>query len=177
MNLKISVKRFVQLGTGEMSYLWLRGGRRLWSKLLNFCFRKERQALPEIHDLEGVKHTLALVRWSPDTHGDWVQAQELTCGRKKGDCEDCAALAMALLKQTGGEGYLLSVILSPAEYSHAVCIFSSGETFNYFSNGLMKKSELRYIEDIVRSIANGHQLICWSMEDREGKIIQIKRGN
>jgi hypothetical protein len=158
------------------AYLWLRCGRRFWSLFINRFFRNQHEDLPKIQTLQDIESILNQVKWKPDTFGDWIQAPELTWGLKRGDCEDCATLAMVLLQQIGLEGYLLSVILSPSKYSHAVCVFSTGGTFNYFSNGLIKKSELRYIEDIARSIINGHKLICWSIENHEGKIIKIKRG-
>jgi len=108
-----------------------------------------------------------MVRWQDDAFGDWIQAPALTWGRKRGDCEDLAALAIALLGQIGIDGYLLSVILDPVIKSHAVCVFQDSEGFfngckfsrrvvyKVFSNQTLDDRNYDDILDIIEAAARG----------------------
>jgi hypothetical protein len=129
-----------------------------------------------VHSIPDIESVLKQVKWTPDILGDWIQNPELTWGLKRGDCEDMAVLAAALLEQISIKAWLLSVIVLPARYSHAVCVFPYSSAYSYFSNGIPAKTGFSSIEDIVKKIANGHNIVYWSLENDMGKIITIKRG-
>jgi hypothetical protein len=117
-----------------------------------------------------------MIEYKPDALVDWIQSPELTWGRKKGDCEDYAALAQKLLRQIGIEGYCLAVILKPAGFSHAVCVFRKDAKLSYFSNAHLIDTEYTSVTEIVSAITGKHTLVGWGIEDFEGHIARIKRG-
>jgi hypothetical protein len=156
------------------AWLWLRFGRRPWSRLINQFHRGDRQPLPLVQSIHNIESLLNQIKWTSDTFGDWIQDPELTWGLKKGDCEDMAVLAIALLKQSGIDGYLLSVILSPSKYSHAVCVFPQNNSYHYFSNSKLIENEYQTVYNIVKFIQGAGTLICWSLENAAGNNITIK---
>jgi hypothetical protein len=157
-----------------ISYIWLRYGRKHWSLLINLFFWKERQPLPSVSDLADIASALKTITWRPDRFGDWIQDPELTWGTKRGDCEDFAALAVRLMGRIGIEGYLLSVILHPLKYSHAVCVFRQGDRWVYFSNAQLIETDCQSDKDIVKIVANDHNIVCWSLENDKGEIIKCR---
>jgi hypothetical protein len=154
------------------SCYWLKYGRKLVSKLMNLLYPVD-QPLPLIKTLDGVQSCLEHIKYKSDTFIDWIQSPELTWHRRSGDCEDYAVLAIALLKQIGIEGQLLSVICEDKQLSHAVCIFLQDGEYFYFSNAKLIKTDKIRIEDIV-TLVGGNQIICWSLENISGKIMEIE---
>ena len=159
------------------SYLWLKHGRRIWSAILNW-WQRPITVIPKCRTLEDVEYCLNLIRWVKDGYGDWVQAPELTWWLRRGDCEDMARLAQALLDSAGIKAYLVSVILDPPTRSHAVCAFEYEGQNYYFDNQRLKT--FGYVFDLlnlVDLIVDGNRLVCWSVEDAKGKITEIHRGS
>ncbi|MDD4877140.1 MAG: transglutaminase-like domain-containing protein [Dehalococcoidales bacterium] len=156
-----------------LSCLWLKYGRKYWSRLVNL-FYSANQPLPSIITLTGVQTCLGHIKYKSDSFMDWIQSPELTWYRRSGDCEDYAVLAIALLKQIGIEGQLLSVICEDKQLSHAVCIFLQDGEYSYFSNSRLVTTDKTQVEEIVARIG-GNQVICWSLEDIAGNILVIKR--
>jgi hypothetical protein len=178
---------------------WLRYGRRYWSRLLNLFYRRHQQSLPAVQSIREVECVLKQIKWTPDRFGDWIQAPELTWGLKRGDCEDLARLAVELLKRGDIEGWLLSVILKPAGYSHAVCVFLNEGRWFYFSNSKLIETGYRElynkenyadelsrlvkskfptdeypnINNLVRLIQDKNTLVCWTMENNRGRIVRF----
>jgi hypothetical protein len=157
------------------AYLWLRCFRRPWSQFLNWMWKSECRPLPRVNNLFHIQQALKLIGHKSDRYGDWIQKPELTWGRKKGDCEDLARLAQALLAKIGVQSFLLSVILKPGKYSHAVCVYQD-VAWRVISNGILNPHGYEDLEEIIKSVAGKNKLTCWSLEDQNGKIIQIKRG-
>ncbi len=156
--------------------LWLRFLRRPWSRLINRFYPGKRRRLPAVATLRDIEAVLAQIRWTPDSLGDWIRDPELTWGKKQGDCEDMAVLVMELLKQTGIQGRLLSVVVRPARYSHAVCVFSLNGKYHYFSNSKLIENEYQTVYNIVKFVQGTRFLVCWSLENSAGKTITLKRG-
>ena len=156
------------------SYYWLKYGRKLVSKLMNLLYPVD-QPLPSIITLTGAQSCLEHIKYKADSLIDWIQKPELTWHRRSGDCEDYAVLAIALLKQIGIEGQLLSVICEDKQLSHAVCIFLQDGEYSYFSNSRLVTTDKTQVEEIVARIG-GNQVICWSLEDIAGNILLIERG-
>jgi hypothetical protein len=173
-----------------MTYFWLLIGRHWWSKFLNWLNRKEQRPMPAVFDLESVKVVLSYVKWEQDQWGDWIQSPALTWGLKRGDCEDFAALSMELLSRIGINAYLLSIVMSPMKYSHAVCVMpqdlsyddSEGKEhyartlYKYFSNSILVDQSFNSVEDIIKQVSGVHQVLYWSLEDSSGRTIKIQRG-
>lgn len=157
---------------------------------MNLFYRRSRKTLPGVRSLADVESALKQVRWTADRFGDWIQDPDLTWGRKKGDCEDFARLAVGLLKQLDIEAWLLSLILKPAEYSHAVCVFLQNGKWSYFDNTRLvvtdfsgtynelkstyetgksgevefKISPYKNIDCIISRLQGKNRLIYWTME-------------
>lgn len=179
--------------------LWLRYGRRQWSWLMNLFYRSQRRSLPVVQSILEIESVLQQIKWAPDRCGDWIQSAELTWGLKRGDCEDFAWLAEKLLKQLNIEGWMLSILLNPAKYSHAICVFIDNDNWFYFSNS--KLIETRYHElynkmnyqdgpsppgnlrlitgvspdiySLVQLVRGKNTLVCWSLENSKGKIVRF----
>jgi hypothetical protein len=151
--------------------------RRPYSWLINQFYRSDRKPLPVPFDFESVKEALSMVKWTVDTFGDWTQQPEVTWGLKRGDCEDQAELAKALLRSIWIHARVLSVFLKPNRYSHAVCVFSqTWETYyegnvhcertvyKIFSNGKLDDRNYNSIDEIVQKIAGKNKVLYYKLE-------------
>jgi len=135
-----------------------------YSWLINQFYRSERKPLPTLFDFESVKEALSQIKWTVDTFGDWIQQPEVTWGLKTGDCEDFAVLTQALLRQIGIESSILSVIMRPMKYSHAVCVFRSCDYWHYFSNGKLVYQGFDSLHDIVEKLRGKNKVIFCKLE-------------
>ena len=133
--------------------------------------------LPAVTTLDEVTAALSEIEF----RSEWIdhrQAASETWSRKQGDCEDYAVLASELLMQLGIEGYRLDVycIGKYKQYSHSVCVFRdqdlTGGAWWYWSNAILRKTELTNIEDMPARVRHESWIRSWKLLDGEGRIVQ-----
>jgi hypothetical protein len=81
---------------------------------------------------------------------DTWQTPEQTLKLKKGDCEDFAILASAILNQLGIPNNVVIVRFKDLKISHAICTFKDkGGRYNFISNRKLYCSEKDRLQDAI----------------------------
>lgn len=116
----------------------------MFSCILSLLNKRHELPLPKVGSISDIQSVLSQVTYKRDCI-DWKQTPELTWGLKRGDCEDFAYLAQALLKQIGIESRILKVWWNGQ--GHAVCLFDK----YIFSNANLR--EFSNFDQIIKCIA------------------------
>lgn len=100
-----------------------------------------------IQTLEGYAQWLEENIKYKNEEADYWQSPEETLERKAGDCEDFAFLNEAFLRVMGHNPKAMG-LLNINKRGHAICIFVEGDYYSYFSNMVLKRTQMRTIEEL-----------------------------
>ena len=78
---------------------------------------------------------------------DYWQAPEEFLRRRKGDCEDYALLAQAVLESQGMEAFVFS--LYGSGYAHTVCVFREGGRYHIFNQDRVIRCNAASLEEVA----------------------------
>jgi transglutaminase-like putative cysteine protease len=129
----------------------------------NLCNRRYRKPLPPVSSIEDIQKVLEQIAYTGDGLVDNEQDPEVTWGKKTGDCEDFAALAIALLKSIGIEAKMLKVYCKDKRLSHAVAIFMWQGKYNYFSNSNLVETGYTTIKEVAFRVRPESQVKLWGV--------------
>ena len=134
--------------------------------------------LPTVTTVTDITDELLQVEYTDDRWFDHWQNPQETWRKMSGDCEDYALLAVELLRQIGIEGNILVVNCKP-KYpmgNHAVCVFKdddlTGGTYWFWSNAILRKTELTDIQDVVYRVRHKSWIKSWKLIGSDGKVIR-----
>jgi hypothetical protein len=94
-----------------------------------------------------------------DINGDsWANPEE-TLERKKGDCEDFAILARAVLKVLGYQSKIIVLQLNQ-QAAHAICLFQVNGYYCWFDNAILRKTSARSLGSFIEGMAANGNLVA-----------------
>jgi len=130
--------------------------------------------LPDVTTLAEIEGCLREVTWTMDGPFhlyDSISYPETVWAKKKDDCDGFAVLASALLQKWNPDSkpVLLTVIMSPVQQSHTVCVFSPpGENLRVFDNASLHDEEYQSYQAVASRISEHKgRLVCRDVRDPE----------
>lgn len=81
---------------------------------------------------------------------DYWQSPEETIAVGKGDCEDFAILAQAVLIRMGIKAELLIIKFKGLEQSHAACVFKEGNFYSFVSNQTLVRTHATSLQEAIQ---------------------------
>ena len=111
---------------------------------------------------------------------DIINSPQKSYATKKLDCDDYSTLAMWLLSSLKIEAQMVTVVTEDIKSSHSVCFFTwctrnnCIPRFAVFNNGELEQVD--NFEDVLRLAAEGQDILCWNIMDKNLKVIAKGEG-
>ncbi|MBU3759729.1 MAG: transglutaminase domain-containing protein [Candidatus Omnitrophica bacterium] len=103
----------------------------------------------------------------------WQSAEEFLANRR-GDCEDFALLASALLQQAGRTAFTVNIYGSG--YAHTICVYIEDGKYSAIDGSDLKKFQADNLEGLLSAIHSDWSraaITALSEETRKGRILKL----
>ena len=105
---------------------------------------------------------------------EYWQSPEEFLKNRRGDCEDFAVMAQALLKAMGIKSFLLNVYGSG--YAHTLCVFEEGGKYQVIDGDRVRRYKAASLEELSRKIHpfwKSSAVVVPSPATKSGRIVKL----